>query len=287
MARGKYHPNVKSWADVKRNNPISPFDPSSYHYKILAEGDSWFTIGGIPMSNFLYSYRFKRSTLIVNCATPGDTIKKMKDMKNNREFREALCLTGKKLKYNLILLSAGGNDLIDDSSKYIKKITEKNSTVAKDYCDDKKLDKLLKNIQDGYRKICAVRDRNSSISKNVPVLVHTYDYPTARNAPAEFGLITIGPWLYKTYTEKSVPEKYWKDLTDYIFDKLAEAILDLKKGGDKISNFHVFDTRNTLKRAKPDPTDFTSDWLNEIHPNMDGYRKLAIKVNSKLDKLIL
>ena len=50
-----------------------PFNPDSpqCRYRLLAEGDSWFTLGGLPTSNLLFSLRFPAPAIVVNCAVPA------------------------------------------------------------------------------------------------------------------------------------------------------------------------------------------------------------------------
>ena len=60
-------------------------DPAFFTYKILTEGDSWFTIGGHNLqnpwfSNILFTLRFPRDTLLLNLAFPGDTINRSKSI---------------------------------------------------------------------------------------------------------------------------------------------------------------------------------------------------------------
>lgn len=65
---------------------ISGPDDAGFAKRILCEGDSWFSIGAIPSSNMLVPLRFSQSTLLINLATPGDTIKRMSDIKQNVDF---------------------------------------------------------------------------------------------------------------------------------------------------------------------------------------------------------
>jgi lysophospholipase L1-like esterase len=50
--------------------------------------------------------------------------------------------------------------------------------------------------------------------------------------------------------------------------------------------FHVVDTRNLLQRAEIDAKGNSGDWLNEIHPNSDGYRKIADRLAAKLHRVL-
>jgi lysophospholipase L1-like esterase len=53
-----------------------------------------------------------------------------------------------------------------------------------------------------------------------------------------------------------------------------------------LPNFHVVDTRQTLVPAVLDDAGNCNDWLNEIHPNYRGYRKLAAKLSAGIAGLL-
>jgi hypothetical protein len=48
----------------------------------------------------------------------------------------------------------------------------------------------------------------------------------------------------------------------------------------------VVTTQGTLTRAEMGVTLESNDWMNEIHPNYGGYRKLASKIGRKVRKLL-
>ena len=85
--------------------------------------------------------------------------------------------------------------------------------------------------------------------------------------------------------DAKIPKKDWIKLSDNLFDKLADKILSLSKGQNKIPNFHAVDTRNTLVRAKLGATGSSGDWFNEIHPNKNGYKKIARLIERKLSEV--
>ena len=71
-------------------NPSNPNDPDNklYRYKLLAEGDSWFTVGGLPIDNVLKNLTFYKQNIILSLAKPGDTLKKMTDICNNPTWQK-------------------------------------------------------------------------------------------------------------------------------------------------------------------------------------------------------
>ncbi len=48
----------------------------------------------------------------------------------------------------------------------------------------------------------------------------------------------------------------------------------------------MVDTRRCLVPAKVNAKGNSGDWLNEIHPNGDGYRKIAAKLAEALHALL-
>jgi lysophospholipase L1-like esterase len=283
MPRGTLRPTFVFCDDFGPNDGI----PSFPDWRLLAEGDSWFTVSGIPAYNLLFELRFHKHTQIANCARPGDTIRHISQISANPFLRRAL--TGG-FRWDAILLSGGGNDLIDEADDIISNPARPDPAqlpAPEDYCDQAKLAALISAVQAGYRRIAALRDAPGSPNHGVPVVTHTYDYATPRNAPARFIFGHLGPWLYKALNDSKVPKERWVDVANYLTDKLAEGILALEDGPAGIADLHVVDTRGTLVPADLGGTGDNNDWHNEIHPNGQGYEKLAIKVEAQLEALLI
>lgn len=258
--------------------------PGSYEKKILSEGDSWFSLNAIPGTNLLESLRFKKEPIIVNCATPGDTIRNMVTMRNDPAFQ--MEIEGG-IVWDVILLSGGGNDVIDDAKWIIPSSDTPQKVKARpeQYCDTATLKKTLDLVIDGYQKLFSIRDGTRSKCKGKPIVIHTYDKATPRNSPAPFAntLRASGPWLYNALTAAQIPETQWNAVSDFILGSLAERLLTLH---DPANNIHVIDTRGLLTRAALDTFRSSNDWQNEIHPNSGGYAKLAAKISPVLAKWI-
>jgi lysophospholipase L1-like esterase len=282
MTRGIFRPSIETWQDYIGDQGF----PSFPDLNLLAEGDSWFTISGLPAYNLLFELRFHKQTRIVNCGMPGDTIKHMSEIVKNPQLRAALA-PGER-RWDAILLSGGGNDLIDAADVILlpKARRTTNPQGPRDYCDETLLNDLIKEIQDGYRRIADARDAPGAASRGVPILIHTYDYATPRNAPARFVFARIGPWLFRALKDREVPSTAWVPVADYLTDALADGILALASGSKGIPAFHVVDTRGTLTRADLKANADSQDWQNEIHPNGGGYEKLAKRIEPVLDGLL-
>ncbi len=282
MRRGKFRPSIISWTDYLRQDGL-PYFPDLI---FLAEGDSWFTVSGFPAYNLLFELRFKKSAVIVNCGMPGDTIKHMAQIEKNRSLREALSAGAR--CWDGILLSGGGNDLIDEIDDIVLPRNRRPSTVSDpaQYCNQARLKNLVEEVQRSYRNIAALRDREGSPGKGVPIFAHTYDYVAPRNAPATFIFGALGPWLFPVLRDREIPGSDWMSLSNYLIGILAEGIVELETGDNPISDFYAVDTRNTLKPAELGQSGDSKDWQNEIHPNGGGYEKLAKKMEAVFaDKL--
>lgn len=269
------NPHVISWMNVETSNPdYDPDNKQKFKKKILAEGDSWFSLRGIPTSNLLTELEFDDQIIIVSCAQPGDTIRKMGNMLKNDGFKR---MTSSRFGYewDTILISAGGNDLIDDARKIIK-FADGNSADPAAYCDENILKQTMDDIVKAYKEIVALRDKQNSSCPDCRIITHMYDWTTPRNAPARFlGLKLRGPWLHSALVKAQVPMPMWERVSEYLIGRLGGTILGLEK---ILPSFSVANTHGTLDRAQPNTTLFSGDWADEIHPSMKGYRKLARKV---------
>ena len=68
--------SILHWIDIRRPGKDTNPDDAFWQTRILAEGDSWFTLGGLPeQCNLLQSLTLPNRTIIVSLAKPGDTIR--------------------------------------------------------------------------------------------------------------------------------------------------------------------------------------------------------------------
>ncbi len=263
---------------------MDPDDPF-YDWRLLAEGDSWFTMGAIPSSNLLFELRMKKNTVVLNLGYPGDTISHVSQLSTNTEFTRRLVHPNWASDWTALLLSGGGNDLIDQAADIILSTPIGTGKKAEHYVDAERLQIFREGVKAGYRIIVALRDSDGSPNKGKPIVVHTYDYPTPRPSPATFLIVPITkPWMYPVFERYQVPKSMRIKVSDILLDALADTLVEL---GQELPAFHVVDTRNTLdERADIDAKGNSGDWLNEIHPNSNGYRKIANKLAAKLNRLL-
>lgn len=254
---------------------FSSWENYDRHY--LVEGDSWFSLSDILSPSFLYRFGLhvplNHSTLIVNCAYPGDELVRMMDWSNNLNFPPLLAKRKFGWKWDGILLSAGGNDIIDAALEPTGILKACASPASfSDFIDNEAIDLLEAHLKEYFSYLVSLRDTSEIVAnRTIPIYYHTYGYPTPRNAPASFGL---GPWLHKAFRQKSIPETYWNGLSDALMDKLAGILRRFSSLG---ANIQLVDTLASvpLVRASVGSTGSSGDWLNEIHLNDSGKDKVA------------
>ncbi|WP_017776874.1 hypothetical protein [Paraburkholderia kururiensis] len=257
-------------------------DFSSPTYRMLAQGDSWFSINGLNLlraSSLLPHLDFGHSTIIVNCADPGDTLAHMVNWRRDPWFASYLC-GPRERTWDAMLLSAGGNDLIDalgvapadahgtphSPGDRLLLTKAERGIGANGYISEDGWTLFEQHLRAQFVALDAMR-ASSKTNQNMPVVTHTYDYATPRDVGAG---LCFGPWLYPALVAYEVPPADWQTLANEFLDRLFDLV-----NGLPLQNFHVIRTLGTLRPANANPSVDSADWLNEIHPTSAGYEKIA------------
>lgn len=261
---------------------------SAHRYRFLAEGDSWFSLGSLnPLTsaNLLQSMAFSQSAGAVHCAYPGDTLRRMTDLHSDPRF-EQLIAGNVSWRWDAILLSAGGNDLIDAAGSrpsaplHLRLLrTAAEWGPASDgparYLSDPGWQTFADYFRANLGLMVALRDRKAGEDGNRgrPLCLHTYGHPTPRPSGAGGGQ---GPWLMPSMEAYGIPPGDWPALAQCLLDRLADLMLSCAADTARFPAVHVFDTRALpLVAAAPGSRGESGDWLNEIHLTSEGCRKLA------------
>ncbi|WP_428508918.1 hypothetical protein [Roseateles sp.] len=247
---------------------------SDFKYIILAEGDSWMERSAVLQGSLPDFYNFlsdskDESTLIINLATFGDELRRIGTLQR-KEFKYWL----RQFEYDAIFFSAAGNDYIDAARDpdpgqgILKQFNHAGAPSAANDC----IDWLAVNeLRQTYLGPCfkAVYDmvQASPRNKGKPILVNSYDVPVARNAPA-----VRKAWLYEAYVKNNIPEALWPAVTAAIFASIGDELSSWAVGRPSVA---LVPTRNVLSPADPTSQGESGDWINEIHPNRQGWEKLA------------
>lgn len=269
--------------------------PDQFRLRFLAEGDSWFSLSQMPIylaaDNLLNHLKFRESALIVQTAYPGDLIQRIADWSRNPQFRR-LIRFGYGPGVDAILLSGGGNDLIAAAAQIIKPYSVGSPTFdATAAIDDAEFAKLESYVVESFRTIAEWRDAANSSVRGKPVFLHTYDFAVPRNAPARVMLGTSGPWLWTTMTQRGYPDETLMPLAFHLVQRLANVLLSLdddpaNASPNRLPGFHVANTLGTVQPADPQSPGESGDWINEIHPSTDGYRKLGARFSAHIERVL-
>ncbi len=264
-------------------------DLNAYALRLLAEGDSWFSLGSIPPHNLTFEMQFNETAVILNLAYPGDEVHKMFRRMSDYGDEFAGWMTMRSTyRWDAILLSGGGNDLISAFPHLLRKQVRPadiDPTRPERLVDEDAIAQLEHYLTESYTGFVNMRDRPGSPNAGVPMFAHTYDYPTPNDAPslAPFGIRLGGPWLYPLLKDR-LPSEVWQPLTNYLLDRVATTLLALPA---QLPQFSVIDTRGTLLPAHLGATGASGDWENEIHPGRSGYRKLAAKITAAVERRLM
>lgn len=267
-----------------------PPDFAAPFWRFLAEGDSWFTIGTLNLlanSNLLFELELQRSAIAVNCATPGDTLKRMSQINTDRNFVDLLC--GKRARpWDALLMSCGGNDLIeavdsppiDGEGRPVPPelrllLTQPEwgpaEMGAQRYLSEAGWQTFSNYLRANFEHLLALRDRGPS--KGAPVFIHGYAFPTPRPAGAGLG---AGPWLLPALMRYGLPSDDGIVVARELLTRLGSLLGSMAADAARFANLHFFDsTAVPIEPALPDTNGVSGDWVNEIHLTRAGCRKIA------------
>jgi hypothetical protein len=279
-----------------------PPDLASFGRRVLAEGDSWFTLGTANLarsSNLLFHLGSAQSMAIVSCAKPGDTLQHMAHTGADPLYERLLCTPGQARYWDALLFSGGGNDLVDAVQHAAVHADGTPATLAERllltpaeaaqvhpglttalrYVSEPGWALLAEHLLSSLAAVVQRRDRGPSAGR--PLVLHTYSVPVARPSG---NLNTPLGWLYKAYVQYGIPVADHAALTEELFGRLRR--LWLKKA-TRLHNVHVFDSAAIpLLPANSEDHGASGDWENEIHPTTAGYEKIGQAMSAWLDSLL-
>ena len=266
-----------------------PLNLGAYRWKLLAQGDSWFSKAAAPQmkhTNVLQEMVFKQPACAINCAAVGRALTHLVDLVSNPDF-VALLTRPDAPVWDGLLLSVGGNDLITAAQipglgadgqeiplhlRLLRRPAEWGSPsqgVAR-YFSEPGWATLAAYLRTNIRHLLSLRDQGPSAGK--PVFMHCYAVPMPRPAGSE----DAGPWLYPTLKAYALPSADWAAISRLMVFHLAQLLKTLAADKLEFPNLHVFDsTAVPLAPANQASTSSSGDWHNEVHLNHSGSFKIA------------
>lgn len=265
-------------------------DLSAYRWRLLAQGDSWFSFTAAQMNahaNLLEELVFRDKALAINCAGQSNALSHMVDLESAPDFVRLLSAEDAPA-WDGVLLSVGGNDLVKAAQtpahlpggepvelhlRLLRRQTEwgpPSAGVAR-YFSEPGWDTYADYLSANLRHLLSLRDQGNSAGK--PVFMHSYAVPMPRPAGAEDA---SGPWLYPALKAYAIPAADWAAVSRLMVYHLAQLLKRLAADQQLYPGLHVFDsTAVPLALAAPGSSGNSGDWFNEIHLNHSGCFKIA------------
>jgi hypothetical protein len=247
---------------------------------IFCEGDSWFST---PLTMNLLDWLvwpapedekrgvplFGAGGLFFRAEDTGDTAL---DMFSPRGVRD-LVDWYEGFEFDLVLLSAGGNDFVD---RFLQQLFRGAAPMPVDAAFDRVLASgRYDAVRDAYRSLV---ERFRAIRPATPILAHTYDYPQRMGRQADLtlgnigaaALLTqgVGPWIGNRIAHVLPRIEQQREFARLLIDGFVDRVLvPLRDAPDTGRVFDFVDLRGTLLRA--------AQWFDEMHPTGAGFALLA------------
>ncbi len=264
----------------------------TYRWRLLAQGDSWFSTAAAKLNahaNLLQELVFAQPVMAVNCAGQSDALEHMVDLEAAPDFVRLLSADDAPV-WDGVLLSVGGNDLIDAAKvpahppapnqqdltplhlRLLRHQTEwgpPSAGVAR-YFSEPGWQTYAAYLRSNISHLLSLRDQGPSRGK--PVFMHCYAVPMPRPA----GAPESGPWLYPAFKAYAIPAADWAAVSRLMVVHLAQLLKSLAADPVNFPGLKVFDsTAVPLALATPGSTGISGDWHNEIHLNHSGSLKIG------------
>lgn len=225
---------------------------------IVTEGDSWFHLPGRNIVNWI---KRNKEYDILRLEHSGDEIAQVISGNQKQKLRVIL----QKERFDYLLFSAGGNDLLGESFfEMLQKRKEKVKNIYKESLRYEVLNRRMEMIKLAYEELFFLRD---TYQPNIKILSHSYDYVIPHDQGIGFLFFKKGPWINPQFTQKGWKKQEEKNaiikiLIDTFYDKIKSLEL-------KYNNFKLIDTRGVAKSLE--------DWGDEIHLSNKNYKKVSEK----------
>lgn len=240
-------------------------DPSKVG--ILTEGDSWFALPfpGRPNVVEVLISKFSGRAAWLRLEQSGDEVRVMQ---SGEEWEKLLkTLTKPKARFDLILFSGGGNDIVGRCM--LPLLRQRESWMSwRDCINEERLQNRLNQIEAAYHELVALRD---DYHKGAWIFVHDYDRAIPTEKPIRLGPLKVGPWMKPHLEKKGITnEDDQKQIVWFMLDRFSQILQKLELRYDRF--YHVR-TQGTLN---------ANEWGDEIHPTRAGFEKIAAKIQAAI-----
>ena len=260
-----YTTNIDDFYDIVENNP--------HNKNVLIEGDSWVSHPQVRHLGDQF-YRLNNHLNILNLASPGDLAIAVLDEHTHEYQTLTSLLDGGRFgyKFDLIFLSAAGNDIIGPETRYF--VDDKNpgdGRYGAQYLNAF-FDTVVAYIKQDYERF--IRLRNSTqFNHETPIITHSYCRLKTRQKGTEaFGVKFNKGWMDIYLTQKGFHDQQEKNhIAEGMLSRFRDALQQIQA-----DNFLMIDTLDVLVDAHNQPDE--SLFHDEIHPNNKGFERVAKKI---------
>ena len=234
---------------------------------ILAEGDSWFNYSLAGEDVIDHLQRLLRIK-IENLSAPGDEAREMLSGRQKARLeRELQQGPDQGLRYDFLLFSGGGNDLVGKDRFYRWFHDYKKGMQPKEVLNDAAITRALNLLGVSYKELIKIRDTHSP---KTHIIFNAYDFAV----PNGKGVCGYGPWLKCGLKQRKIPKAMRREVVKLLLKKFARSLDSLARKHQRIT---VAQTQGTLPKKK--------HWDNEIHPTSEGFKKIARIFQQEIKKL--
>jgi hypothetical protein len=232
--------------------------------RIIAEGDSWFDypLEGRPFrsGDVIQRLRDLIPFPILNLALRGDESRYMLGAEERPLLRRMLEDPGR--DFNVILFSGGGNDIVGHSFRLWLRDRDTAGGDPMRALNDAAFGSILNVVRVAYEDLLDLRDGvvARTANRSITVFVHEYDWAI----PDGTGVCGFGPWL-----KTSLIDRGWSDPDEarvVVKEALTRFAIMLQDISRQYDDVIVVRTQGTLS---------DNEWHNELHPNRQGFPKIA------------
>ena len=249
---------------------------------LVAAGDSWFDY---PLHDVIKLLEDNYGYNVESAAHHGDPIESMA-YQGGQLDKFARCLEkvlARGVTPKAVLFSGGGDDIA--GREFGMLLNNATSTIGgwnSEIVDGVLSQRILTAYHSMLSSINALCQKY--MQKNLPIIIHGYDYPVPDGRGFLGGWPFPGPWLEPGFREKLFTDLaknvgLMRDVIDKFNDMLAQLAKDPASG--KVS---YLDLRNTLSTRLAGDA-YQQWWANELHPTEQGFNAVTDKFASALSGL--
>jgi hypothetical protein len=244
----------------RRNRFYKRLDTYPGSTKVVSDGDSWHMY---PVKNddIVWHLSFAPRIAVYSTDGAGDTLQWMWDQRNDsyRGFLKSL----DKIRPSHFLLNGGGNDILGgrkmaDGSQIGGLYFHLNQYSAGMGAEDlikPSLGLEMDGLASLIRQIVTLALGFGSTKK---VILHGYSYPFPRN----------DIWLGKPMARRGITsEALQRQICVKLMDRWHDRLASVAQGFSSTRRVTYVDVRTCVPNK--------SEWLDEIHPNSDGFKTIA------------